>query len=82
MKINLNEKKIEEYKEIFDFIEKTRPDWERLIIDDNFKIKTNQEKVQFSTIDQILKKFNLRITEISFSDYYGITFGIEKLENV
>ena len=82
MKTNLNEKKIKEYDEVFDFIENKLPDWERLVIDDNIKIKTNQEKVQFTTIEQILKKFNLRITDISFSDYYGITFGIEKLETV
>ena len=82
MKTNLNEKKIKEYDEIFDFIESKLPDWERLVIDDNIKIKTNQEKVQFTTIEQILKKVNLRITDISFSHYYGITLGIEKLETV
>jgi len=82
MKVNLNEKKIKEYDEIFNFIENNFPDWERLQIDDKFKIKTNQEEVKFSTIEQILKKFNLRITDISFSDYYGITFGIEKLETI
>jgi hypothetical protein len=32
------------------------------------------------SMEQILKKFNLRITDISFTDYYGIVFGIEKLE--
>ena len=78
----MNEKTIKEYDEIFDFIENNNLDWERLVIDDNIKIKTNQEKVQFTTIEQILKKFNLRITDISWSDYYGITFGIEKLETV
>ena len=78
----MNEKKIKEYDEIFDFIENNNLDWERLVKDDNIKIKTNQEKVQFTTIEQILKKFNLRITDISWSNYYGITFGIEKLETV
>ncbi len=78
----MNEKTIKEYEEIFDFIENNNLDWERLVIDDNVKIKTNQEKVQFTTIEQILKKFNLRITDISWSNYYGITFGIEKLETV
>jgi len=82
MKINLNEKIINEYDEIFEFIENNIPDWERLVIDDNFKIKTNQEKVSFNTIEIILKKFNLRITDISFSDYYGITFGIEKIKTI
>jgi len=78
----MNEKTIKEYDEIFDFIENNNLDWERLVIDDNIKIKTNQEKVQFTTIEQILKKFNLRITDISWSNYYGITLGIEKLETV
>ena len=78
----MNEKTIKEYEEILDFIENNNLDWERLVIDDNVKIKTNQEKVQFTTIEQILKKFNLRITDISWSNYYGITFGIEKLETV
>ncbi len=78
----MNEKTIKEYDEIFDFIENNNLDWERLVIDDNIKIKTNQEKVQFTTIEQILKKFNLRITDISMSNYYGITLGIEKLETV
>jgi len=75
-------KKLEEYDEIFDFIENNFPDWERLVIDGHIKIKTNQEKVQFAFMEQILQKFNLRITDISFSDYYGIVFGIEKLETI
>ena len=82
MKINLNEKKFEEYDEIFDFIVDNHPDWERLVTDGHIKIKTNQDKVQFSQIEQILQKCNIRITEISYSDYYGIVFGIEKLETV
>ncbi len=80
MKINLNEKKFEEYDEIFDFILENHPDWERLVTDDHIKIKTNQDKVQFTQIEPILQKFNLRITDISYSDYYGIYFGIEKLK--
>ena len=82
MKINLNEKNFEEYDKIFDFIIDEHPDWERLVSDGNIKIKTNQDKVQFSEMEQILQKFNLRITEISYSDYYGIVFEIEKLETV
>ena len=77
MKINLSEKK--DYDEIFDFITIHHPDWERLLTDGNVKIKTNQNEVQFTSIEQILQKFNLRITSISFTDYYGIVFGIEKL---
>ena len=68
--------------EIFDFIVDNHPDWERLVVDGHVKIKTNQDKVQFSQMEQILQKFNLRIAEISYSDYYGIVFEIEKLETV
>jgi hypothetical protein len=82
LKINLNEKTFEEYDEIFDFILENHPDWERLVTDGHIKIKTNQDKVQFTQIEPILQKFNLRITDISYSDYYGIFFGIEKLETV
>ncbi|HUT06041.1 MAG TPA: hypothetical protein VMW74_05065 [Nitrosopumilaceae archaeon] len=77
----MNEEQIKEYDEVFDFMESALPDWERLVTDGNIKIKTNSEKVQFTTIEQILKKFNLRITDISFTQYYGIVFGIEKLES-
>ena len=82
LKINLNEKKFEEYDEIFDSILNIYPDWERLVTDGRIKIKTNQDKLEFSQIEQILKKCNLKITDISYSDYYGIVFGIEKLETV
>jgi len=58
------------------------PDWERLVTDGHIKIKTNQDKVQFSQMEEISQKFNLKITEISYSDYYGIVFEIEKLETV
>ncbi len=81
MKINLNEK-LEEYDEVFDFIEENQLDWDRLVIDGHIKIKTTQDKVQFAFIEQILQKFNLKITDISFTDYYGIVFGIEKLETI
>jgi len=75
----LNEKKFEEYDEIFDFILSHFPDWERLVTDGNIKIKTNKPKVPFADIEQILQKFNLKITDVSYTDYYGIIFGIEKL---
>ncbi len=48
MKLNLNEKKLEEYDEIFDYIVDTHPDWEKLITDGDIKVKTNQDKVQFA----------------------------------
>jgi len=82
VKINLNEKELEEYDEVFDFIEDKFPDWDRLVIDGHIKIKTTQDKVQFAFIEQVLQKFNLRITDISFTDYYGIVFEIEKLETI
>ena len=53
MKSKLNEKMIKEYDEIFEFFENNNLDWERLVIDDTIKIKTNQETVQFSTIENI-----------------------------
>ena len=79
VKADLDEKNIEEYDKIFDFIENNLPDWEKILTEGQVKIKTNQQKVQFTVIEQILQKFNLRITEISFTNYYGIVFGIEKL---
>jgi len=75
------EKKLEEYDEIFDFIEDNHSDWDRLLIDGHIKIKTYQKNVEFAFMEQILQKFNLRITDVSFTDYYGIVFGIEKLES-
>ncbi|MGI9567952.1 MAG: hypothetical protein ACR2LL_13220 [Nitrosopumilus sp.] len=74
----MDEKKLKEYDEIFDFIEKSQFDWERLVTDDQVKIKTNQNEVEFEFMTTILQKFNLRITTVSFTDYYGIVFGIEK----
>jgi hypothetical protein len=75
----MNLTKFEEYDQIFDFIKYKRPDWEKLLTDDSIKIKTNQHTVQFDFVEQILQKFNLRITNVSFTDYYGIILGIEKL---
>ena len=46
--MNLSEKKFEEYDEIFNFIIDNHPDWEKLITDGSVKVKTNQDKVQFS----------------------------------
>jgi len=74
----LNEK-AEWYDEIFDFIDIHHPDWEKLLMEGNVKIKTNQNKVQFAIVEKILQRFSLRIVNISFTDYYGIIFGIEKL---
>ena len=69
----------EEYDNVFDFIVSQRPEWEKLVTDNSIKIKTNQHKIRFDFIDLILQKFNLRVTDISFTDYYGIVLGIEKL---
>ncbi len=74
----MNEKEIEWYDEVFDFIKDEHPDWEKLLSDGQIKIKTNQQIVQFALMEQIVQKFNLKITNISFTDYYGIIFGIEK----
>ena len=79
LKNNLNEKEIEKYDEIFNFLKNEHPDWEKLLSDDQIKIKTNQHTVKFALIEQILQKFNLKITNVSYTDYYGIIFGIEKI---
>lgn len=78
--MKLNENKREWYDEIFDFLKDEHPDWEKLLVDEQVKIKTNQHTIEFSVIEQVLQKFNLRITNISYTDYYGIIFRIEKLE--
>ncbi len=75
----MNENKIEWYDEIFDFLKEEHPDWEKLLVDNQIKIKTNQHTMEFVVIEQVLQKFNLRITNISYTDYYGLIFGIEKL---
>ena len=75
----MNEKEIEWYDEVFEFIKDEHPDWEKLLSEGQIKIKTNQHTVQFALIEQIIQKFNLRITNISYTDFYGIIFGIEKI---
>ena len=70
---------IEWYDEIFNFIDIHHPDWEKLLMEGKVKIKTNQNEVQFTVVEKILQRFSLRITDISFTDYYGIIIGIEKL---
>jgi hypothetical protein len=66
------------YDDIFNFINEHKPDWERLTDDNKFKIKTNEHIVKFEFLEQLKKKYNFRITEVSFSDYYGIVFSIER----
>ena len=65
------------YDDIFNFINECRPGWERLTDGDRVKIKTNEHTVKFEFLEQLKKKYNFRITEVSFSDYYGIVFSIE-----
>ncbi len=77
MKLNLNEAEIKKYDEMFDFIEKNRPDWEKVATEGNIKIKTNQHMVKFEHMEQVLEKFNVKITDVSYTDYYGIVFGIK-----
>ena len=66
------------YDDMFNFINEHKPDWERLTDGDKVKIKTNEHTVKFEFLEQLKKKYNFRITEVSFSDYYGIVFSIEK----
>ncbi len=75
----MSEKKIEWYDEVFDFIKDEHPDWEKLLAEGQIKIKTNQHTVQFALMEEIVKKFNLRITTVSYTDFYGIIFAIEKI---
>jgi acetolactate synthase small subunit len=82
MKINLNEKSFEEFDEVFDFLEKNHSEWERVVMDGKLKIKTNQQKIEFASMEKILQKFNLRIIDVTYTEYYGIIFGIEKLKTI
>jgi ABC-type metal ion transport system substrate-binding protein len=66
------------YDDIFSFINEHKPDWERLTDGDKVKIKTNEHTVKLEFLEQLKKKYNLRVTEVSFSDYYGIVFAIER----
>lgn len=66
------------YDDIFNFINEHKPEWERLNDGDKIKIKTNEHTVKFEFLEQLKNKYNFRITEVSFSDYYGIVFAIEK----
>lgn len=66
------------YDDIFGFINEHKPDWERLTDGDKVKIKTNEHTVKLEFLEQLKKKYDLRVTEVSFSDYYGIVFAIER----
>ena len=66
------------YDDIFNFINEHKPDWERLTDGNKVKIKTNEHTVKFEFLEQLKKKYNLRIIDVSFSDYYGIVFSIER----
>ena len=66
------------YDDMFNFINEHKSDWERLTDGDKVKIKTNEHAVKFEFLELLKKKYNFRITEVSFSDYYGIVFSIER----
>ncbi len=51
----MNEKEIEEYDEVFEFIKEKHPDWEKLLSEGQIKIKTNQHTVQFALMEQIVQ---------------------------
>lgn len=70
---------MEWYDEIFNFIDIHHPSWEKLLMEGNVKIKTSQSEVRFAIVEKILQRFSLRITDVSFTNYYGIIIGIEKL---
>lgn len=66
------------YDDMFNFINEYKPDWEKLTDGVNIKIKTNEHIVKFEFLEQLQKKYSFRITEVSFSEYYGIVFSIER----
>ena len=76
----MNDNEIKKYNDVFDYLDQTMSNWEKIITDDQVKIKTNQVSVHFTFVEKILKKFNMNITDISYNDYYGIIIGIKKLE--
>ncbi len=76
--MDIENNKLARYEDIFNFITEHKPDWERLTDGDRVKIKTNEHIVKFEFLEQLKQKYNLKITEVSFSDYYGIVFAIEK----
>ena len=76
----MNDYDIKKYDDVFDYLDQTMSNWEKIITDDQVKIKTNQVSVHFTFIEKILRKFNMNITDISYTDYYGIIIGIKKLE--
>ena len=76
----MNDYDIKKYDDVFDYLDQTMSNWEKVITDDQVKIKTNQVSVHFTFLEKILRKFNMNITDISYTDYYGIIIGIKKLE--
>ena len=76
----MNDYDIKKYDDIFDYLDQTMSNWEKIITDDQVKIKTNQVSVHFTFVEKILRKFNMNITDISYTDYHGIIIGIKKLE--
>lgn len=76
--MNIEDNHLVNYDDIFNFINEYKPDWERLTDGNKVKIKTNQHTVKFEFLEKLEKKYNIRITEVSFSDYYGIVFSIER----
>ena len=76
----MNDNEIKKYDDVFVYLDQTMSNWEKIITDDQVKIKTNQVSVHFTFVEKILQKFNMIITDISYNDYYGIIIGIKKLE--
>ena len=76
----MNDTEIKKYDDVFVYLDQTMSNWEKVITDDQVKIKTNQVSVHFTFVEKILQKFNMIITDISYNDYYGIIIGIKKLE--
>lgn len=75
--INRNDDSVN-YDDVFNFINIGKPEWENSIDNDKIKIKTNEHIIKFEFLEQLTKKYDLRITEITYSDYHGIVLLLEK----
>ncbi len=76
----MNDNEIKKYDSFFNYLEQTVSSWEKIITGEQIQIKTNQISIHFTFVESMLQKFNMKITDISYNDYYGIIIGIKKSE--
>ena len=53
----MNDNEIKKYDDVFVYLDQTMSNWEKVITDDQVKIKTNQVSVHFTFVEKILQKF-------------------------